>query len=176
MRSFYGRVPLEKAASWLHFSKGGVVQSLMHQFKYKDRPDLALYLGKQAALECGESDFFKGIDLVVPVPIHPKRKRKRGYNQAALIAEGIADAISVKTQPQFLKRPRYQGSQTREHRFERWLNVSSSFEIAPKHKEKANHILLVDDVITTGATLEACVQALLGIEGIKISVFSLAQA
>lgn len=176
MRKFLGRAALEKAGAWLHFNKEGRVQSLMHQFKYKNRPDLAFYLGRRAAEEWVDSGFFKTLDFIVAVPLHPRRLRQRGYNQAACIAKGMSAALGIPVRSDLLERSLFQKSQTKEHRFERWQNVSQNFRLQSKISLQSCHILLVDDVITTGATLEACAQVLLKEPELRISVFCLAHA
>ncbi len=175
-RSFIGRFPLEYAAAWLHFEKGGKVQNLMHQFKYKDQPQLAVHLGRMLGEEWREASICKNIDLIIPVPLHPRKQRKRGYNQAAKIGEGLAEALDKPLVLDQLKRQVYRRSQTREHRFNRWSQVKSVFVLEKPEALKAKHILLIDDVVTTGATLEACLQAMTDIPDAKFSVLTLARA
>lgn len=175
-RRFVGRVRLERAAAWLAFNQGGLVQKLMHQFKYRDQPRLALWLAQQAAQEWQASAFFEDIDLIIPVPLHPRKRKKRGYNQAEQIALGLSRILLIPCDFNSLRRSEYKRSQTREHRFERWQQVSRSFSFERSASFKGNHILLVDDVVTTGATLEACAQVLHRSGSLKVSVFCLAHA
>lgn len=175
-RRFVGRVKLEYAAAWLHYQKGGVVQKLMHEIKYRDRPDLAVYLGELLAKEWQEADILKEPDLIVPVPLHPRKRRRRGYNQSEQIAIGLARGSGASVETDQLYRHRYRQSQTRQHRFERWQQVKCDFSIRDPDRFAAKHILLVDDVVTTGATLEACVQALSLAPDTRYSILCLAHA
>ncbi len=175
-RRFIGRLPLEYGASWLHFQKGGIVQELMHQFKYGDRPDLAFWLGARLGEEWKDAPICKEPDLIIPVPLHPRKKLKRTYNQAEAIAEGLSQAIHKPLIKDALVRVRYRNSQTKEHRFRRWQQVKKVFALRNEKCLRNKHILLVDDVITTGATAEACIEVMQSTSGIKFSVLSLAQA
>jgi ComF family protein len=175
-RSFVGRFPLENAASWLHFQKGGLVQDLMHAFKYRNRPDLARQLGKTLAQEWREAPILSAPDLIVPVPLHPRKRRKRGYNQAEAIARGIAEVLNKPLVLDALERRVHKNSQTREQRFNRWEQVKAVFALSRPEALQDQHVLLVDDVITTGATLEACLQVMQEAKGSRFSVLSLARA
>lgn len=175
-RSFVGRFPLVYGAAWLHFQKGGLVQNLMHTFKYHDREDLAFYLGARLAEEWRTAPILRAPDLIVPVPLHPRKRRKRGYNQAEAIAKGISKVSGKPLCTDVLIRQTYKKSQTHEHRFERWQQVQSVFKVQEPEKLAGLHILLVDDVLTTGATLEACLQSMQSIPGTRFSVLSLAHA
>ncbi len=148
----------------------------MHEFKYRNQPQLAVYLGKQAALDWQDSAYFETIDFLVPVPLHPRKRRLRSYNQAECIAQGLSEILKIPVEASSLVRKSYQSSQTKEHRFERWQKVSGNFTLLEDHPFTNRHLMLVDDVVTTGATLEACAQALLDIPGLKLSLFCLAQA
>lgn len=175
-RSFVGRFPLEYAAAWLHFQKGGMVQKLMHEFKYRDRPDLARYLGQILAAEWRQAPILRAPDVIVPVPLHPRKRRKRGYNQAEAIALGLAEGCGKPLVKDALKRSVYKNSQTREQRFNRWAQVKSVFSLADADALAGLHVLLVDDVMTTGATLEACLQVMKQAPESRFSVLTLARA
>jgi ComF family protein len=172
---FWGRVNIKAAASLYFFSKGDGIQKVMHQLKYKNRKDIGVYFGNLIAKELITSKRFEEIDWIIPVPLHPKKEYQRGFNQSALIAQGIEDVAKWEMVPALL-RIENTASQTRKGKYDRWLNVGKSFTIDPKHPVKGKNILLVDDVITTGATLESCVQCLLNGDAKSISVASLACA
>lgn len=174
-RRFAGRIPLEHAAAWLHFEKGSSVQRLMHQFKYQDEVNLAVWLGATCGREWAQAPIFREVDAIIPVPLHRRKQRRRGYNQAEAIARGLASSLSLPLLDN-LQRLRFGKSQTKGSRFLRWKQVSKVFEVKDPQSLKGLHLLLVDDVVTTGATLEACGKVLLEIEGLKLSVLALAQA
>ncbi len=176
LRSFTGRFPLERGAAWLQFQKGGVIQAAMHAIKYQNRPRLGAFLASEAASEWQNSDFFKDIDLIVPVPLHWRKRMKRGYNQASFIAQGLSKVLNIPIDESFLYRAQYRNSQTRENRFTRWSNVNSVFALKTNLAVTDKHILLVDDVLTTGATLEACLSVLAKMPACKFSIFTLAHA
>lgn len=172
---FWGRVPVKAAASYFYFSKGGFVQHLIHQLKYKGKHRIGAEFGKQYGRQLKNSGNFEGIDLIVPVPIHIRKKRLRGYNQSAMFAKGLAIAFGVPW-TEALKRLDIVDSQTSKSRLERFQNVENSFKVTQPNLLEGKHILLVDDVITTGATLEACSTKILAIPNVKISMAVLAFA
>lgn len=176
MNSFLGRCHLERAAAWLHFEKGGLVQSTMHQLKYRGQSAVGVELGCLAARDWQDSGFFSDVDFLIPVPLHRKKYRKRGYNQAEMIAKGISNVTKIPISTQHLQRVTHRGSQTLQSRFARWLNVRTVFELKGAQSLAHKHIMLVDDVITTGATLEACIQVMQSIPEARFSVFTLARA
>ncbi|MFN3917248.1 MAG: ComF family protein [Flavobacteriales bacterium] len=173
---FWGRVDLEDAASAYYFTKGQRIQYILHSLKYQHNTEVGLKLGLLLGVELCESPYFKNIDVVVPIPLHPKKEKIRGYNQSDFIAKGISNALSVEVDTTSFKRTKHTESQTKKGRFERWENVSEIFSISDKNKFINKHILLIDDVITTGATIEAAAHALKQIEGVKISVAAVASA
>lgn len=159
IRKFKGKVNVAKAFSFLHFVKSGKVQKLMHELKYNKREDVGLLLGKwygRILLEDGMGDY----DLIVTVPMHKKKKRKRGYNQVDSFAQGLSESMSVEWQPDILQKVNHTESQTKKGRFERWKNVNEVFIFNPNYNILNQKIMLVDDVITTGATLESCINIL----------------
>jgi ComF family protein len=172
---FWGRVPLRSAASIFFFNKGDTIQQLMHQLKYKNRKDIGLWMGRMLAKEILKSNRFDEIDWIVPVPLHPKKEFKRGYNQSLLIAKGMEEQASWQV-IEALERKENTATQTRKGKFDRWLNVGSSFKINPKFCAKGKNILLVDDVLTTGATMESCIQILLKAEVASVSIAAFASA
>ena len=175
-RVFWGRVNLEAVASYLYFYKGSTVQHLLHQLKYKGRQEIGLRLGKWYGLELIQADGFRDAGLVIPVPLHPQKFRKRGYNQSQVFAEGLVAVLKAEIETACLYRKVNSNTQTRKTRYDRWENVESIFAVKHPEKLKDRHILLVDDVLTTGATLEACAQALLEVPGVKVSVATIAYA
>lgn len=175
-RVFWGRVKLNAATSFLFFNKGGNVQELMHALKYKNKKEVGIYLGELLGQEIKNSPLFNHIDLVIPVPLHPKKYRKRGFNQSEVIAIGINNVIRAKIDPTSFVRMVNTDSQTRKSRYNRWENVKGVFGILNEDQISGKHILLVDDVLTTGATLEACAATLLNVENTTVSVATLAYA
>ncbi len=173
---FKGRIDIFSATSFLFFNKGGKVQKLMHNLKYRGKKDVGIFLGTLLGRNLVKSPLFNTVDIVVPVPLHPLKRKKRGYNQSALIARGISDVLNIETIENNLIKIANTESQTKKKRFDRWENVKTSFIVKDKSVLKNKHILLVDDVITTGATIEACVTVLKELENVKVSVASVAYA
>jgi ComF family protein len=173
---FWGRVPLQGAAAFFVFSKGGKVQELIHNLKYNARTDAGIAAGKLFGNEIKDLTPFNTIDAVVPVPLHRDKFRKRGYNQAACFGAGLAEALGIPMYEHGMQRLSATETQTKKNRNERWENVEDVFTLNKKINLKGKHILLVDDVITTGATIEACAIPILELEGTKVSVISLAAA
>jgi competence protein ComFC len=173
---FWGRVPVEGAISLFHFRKQSHFQHLLHQLKYKGRKDVGIELGRQLGFKILSSVEKLGLTMIVPVPLHPKREKKRGYNQADMIARGISEATGIPNRNDVILRNVATQTQTKKSRIERWQNVENIFVIKDEKQIKNAHILLVDDVVTTGATLEACAQTLLLHKGVRVSIATLAQA
>jgi len=157
---FWGRVPLEQCTSLFRFEKGSSYQSLLHHLKYKGNRKAGFYLGQLLGYELKHSTF-SACDLIVPVPLHKKRLKQRGYNQSEIIAQGASEIMDIPLETHLLTRNIHQDSQTSMGRYERFENVCESFQIASKAPDiNRKKVLLVDDVLTTGATLEACCYAL----------------
>jgi ComF family protein len=175
-RVFWGRVDLNAATSFLFFSKGGKVQHLIHSLKYKGNRETGLYLGKLFGEDLIKSELFNSVDLVIPVPLHPKKRHKRGFNQSKCIADGISKAMKTTVVTNKLIRTIHTSTQTKKSRESRWDNVKNAFEVYGASTLENQHILLVDDVLTTGATLESCARKLLEIPGVRVSVATLAYA
>jgi ComF family protein len=173
---FWGRINIEAAASFYTFNKGGKVQHLIHQLKYKGQQHVGTTIGKLYGQELLNTPDFNSIDLIVPVPLHKTKQRKRGYNQSACFAQGLAMAMNRETDSTVLFRSFSSQTQTKKSRFTRWKNVETIFYTKIDERLQYKHILLVDDVITTGATLEACAQALSKIKGVKLSIATIAYA
>jgi len=173
---FSGRVNISHAATFLRFSKGGMVQRLIHEFKYKNKKEIGFFLGELYANELMQTDWIKSIDYIIPIPLHPLKLKKRGFNQSEVFANGISNFLDIPVRSDLLSRIKFSETQTKKSKYKRWENVKDIFE-APNSEALANkHILLVDDVITTGATIEAASQHLLQIENVRLNVAALAFA
>ena len=173
---FWGRINIHSASAYYGFNKGGKVQHLIHQLKYKGQKEVGFAIGKLYGFELKKSTDFNTIDTIIPVPLHPKKIKKRGYNQSESFAEGLSSSMAVATDFKTLFRAHESETQTKKSRFNRWQNVESIFQLKENKTLEGKHVLLVDDVITTGATLEACAQTLQQISGIKISIATIAYA
>ena len=163
-----------KASSYLKFEQYGKTQRLLHALKYKGVKEIGTTLGELAALEIGETNFFDTIDVIVPVPIHKIKRKKRGYNQSYFIAEGIRNITEKKVEKTAVIKEINTESQTKKGRFKRWQNVNSTFKIIDSEVLIGKHILLVDDVATTGATIEAIGIQLQQLRGVKLSLLTIA--
>lgn len=170
---FWGRLPLQMATAQYYFTKESMMQHLMHQVKYRGNRDLCLYLGRIMGADLLNSHRFHNIDALVPLPLHPRKEKKRGYNQAALLCRGMANVMNKPLLEHCVQRNLHTESQTKKNRIERWLNMKDRFELAEASALEGRHVLLVDDVVTTGATLEACGRALLQAPGVQLSVATL---
>ena len=175
-RRFWGKLPVAHTLSYLRFLRHGRVQHLLHQLKYRGQEDVGKALGQLYGAELAEAGLGAGFDLIVPVPLHRRKLARRGYNQADAFAAGLAAALPCPWSAAALRRTEHTVSQTRKSRTERWQNVATVFEVANPHEVAGRHILLVDDVLTTGATLEACGAALLAAGAKAISIATIACA
>jgi len=171
---FYGRAEVPLASSFLLFQKKGSVQKLLHALKYRSKPEVGHLLGKWYGQDLKKNRSFIDCDLIIPVPLHKKRLRKRGYNQSEFIARGLAEELNIPVLNEVLLKKRFTETQTFKSRAERWENTLRSFEINNEELIKNKRILLVDDVITTGATTEACIIQLNKASGAPVSVASIA--
>ncbi|PLX02860.1 MAG: hypothetical protein C0594_11495 [Marinilabiliales bacterium] len=173
---FWGRVHLNMATAYCNFNKDGNFRKLIHQLKYKGRKDVGRFLGSLLGNELIKSEFFESVDCIVPVPLHPKREKQRGYNQSEWIAMGLSESMNKKYDAKNLYRSVANDTQTKKGRIERWENVEDIFKLRNPELFKDKHLLLVDDVVTTGSTLEACASTLLRAEGAKVSIACLGVA
>ena len=173
---FYGKAELIKVAPLLQFVEGGMAQHLIHQLKYKNRTDIGTYLGRQMAKSFAPCSWFAPVEFIMPVPLHPKKEARRGYNQAQYIAEGLADTSGKNLMAHNLLRTVNTASQTLKSKEERIQNVKDVFKVKHPEKLKNRHVLLVDDVLTTGATLASCARALSTVPGLRLSVATAAIA
>jgi len=173
---FWGRCQIEKAAAFSFYTKDSRIRKLIHQLKYKGIKEVGPELGRIYARSLLHSGFFEGIDIIIPVPLHPTKMRKRGFNQSDLISDGISAVSGIPLDTKILIRKTISATQTRKSRYDRWTNVEDIFRVTYENKLAGRHILLVDDVITTGSTLEACANEILKVEDTKVSVVALAYA
>ncbi len=170
---FWGRVKVEYATAYFSYKKGSKYQHLIHYTKYKGLKELGFEVGKRFGAVLRESEDFNSIDAVIPVPLHPKKQKLRGYNQSEWIANGISQTMDKPLSTGNLNRNLHTSTQTRKNRFERWQNVENIFKVTNPEEFMGKHILLIDDVVTTGSTLEACVLELLEVEQATVSIATL---
>jgi ComF family protein len=173
---FWGRCLIEKAAVFSFYNKGSRIKNLIHNLKYKGIKEIGYELGKIYGRSLDASGFTKNIDLIIPVPLHPSKMRMRGFNQSEEISKGLADSTRLPIDVKSLERSTISATQTKKSRYERWANVEGIFSVSDPQSVRGKHILLVDDVITTGSTIESCTNELLKIEGVRVSVVALAYA
>ena len=177
-RIFYGQTPIVKANSFLFYTKFGLVKTLIHQLKYKGRQELGTFFGEWHGQQIIDTKLPMSIDMVIPVPLHSKKLKTRGYNQVTTFGTAVAKTLKVPFQETYLYRKTHTTTQTKKDRFLRWESQEKNFDVHPKYKSKleGKTILLVDDVLTTGATLTACANALHKIRGVKIYITTIAVA
>lgn len=171
---FWGLMPIERATAFFYYQKDSNYAKLLYHLKYYNHPEVGELLGRYAASVLHKQDFFKEIDLLIPVPLSNKKRRQRGYNQSEYIARGIQAITHIPISNNNLQRRIANDTQTHKNRSERWENVQGIFEIKNPDELRGKHILLIDDVLTTGATLRACGNQILATVPAKISVFTLA--
>ena len=176
MQIFWGRIKIHSAASFLNFTKSGRVQKLVHQLKYKGKKEVGVLLGELYGSELKHAELYKDIDLVIPIPLHWKKQKKRGFNQSEMFGRGLAKAMNIRLDTVSLYRKVDTETQTKKSRIQRWENVSEVFALKSEAHLEGKHILLVDDVITTGSTMEASANKLLEIPGVKVSLATIAFA
>jgi ComF family protein len=167
---------VEKAAVFSYYNKGSRIRNLIHNLKYKGIREIGYELGRIYGLSLIASGFTNDIDLIIPVPLHPAKKRVRGFNQSETISKGIAEVANLPVDIKSLVRTIVSATQTKRSRYERWTNVEGIFQVIDPLSILGKHVLLVDDVITTGSTIESCTNELLKIKGVKVSVVALAFA
>jgi ComF family protein len=175
VQHFWGLVPVSNAVAYYHFVKGERVQHLLHALKYSNRPDVGIYVGECYGALLKDYEAFQTIDVIVPVPLHQDKLQWRGYNQSEAFAQGLATTMKIPVDAGLIIRNEATETQTRKHRFERYINVNQKFSILESADLKGKHILLVDDVITTGATLIACAEALVS-KHATVSIAAIAAA
>lgn len=173
-KNFWGRIPVVSAGSLCYFTKDSLIRRLMHQLKYRGNKDLGHFLGRMMGASLAASNRFNNIDTLIPLPLFPSKEKRRGYNQSTILCEGIAEVLQLPILRDVIKRVSFTDTQTKKSRIERWENMDGRFELKEPDMISGRHILLVDDIITTGATLEACGQQLLKAEGVTLSIATLA--
>ena len=176
VKCLWGKMPVERGSAFLYYAKGGDVRKLLSELKYQGNAKLGSFMGRCMARELLSSGFFDDIDGIMPVPLHRRKQRMRGYNQSRVLAEGVSAITGIPMWDNLLVRTQFTETQTRKGSYERWLNVKDVFECLSPEAMAGKHVLLVDDVMTTGATLVACGDALREVKGLRVSALTLAVA
>ncbi|MDR2887732.1 MAG: ComF family protein [Bacteroidales bacterium] len=174
MQMFWGRCNIESAAAFSYFNKGSRIRKLVHCLKYDGVKEVGYELGKIYGLSLKASGFLDNIDFIVPIPLHKSRKRARGFNQSEMISAGISEASCLPVVTNAVERRAATSTQTKYTKTERWSNVNEAFIVKKPELFAGKHVLLVDDVITTGATMESCASEILKAEGARVSLAALA--
>ena len=173
-RHFWGRVNISAGAAYLYFVPGGTTQNLLHNIKYRGYRNFAVDVGRRFGNQLLESPRFRGVDGIVPVPLHRKKYQKRGFNQSASFGEGLSQVMNIPVIRKNLVRIRHTASQTRMSRFDRIHNMKAAFRLNRPEEFPGKHLLLVDDVLTTGATLESCALCMFRAGNVRISFATIA--
>ena len=173
---FYGRIPVEHSSALLYFHKKGIVQELIHNLKYKGQEEIGTVLGEWYADDLKNSEILQSVDEIIPVPLHRKKLRERGYNQVTNFGLALSKNLNIPYKPSLLVRNIYSKTQSKKTLLSRSDGIDTIFDVVFTEKDHNKHFLLIDDVITTGSTLEACSHALLKIPGAKISIVCMAMA
>ena len=175
-KKFYGRIPVEHVSALVYFHKKGIVQELIHSLKYRGQEAIGTVLGEWYGEELKSSQLLQTVDAIIPVPLHPKKLRERGYNQVTEFGNALAKKLEIPVNNSILYRQVYSKTQSQKNRLGRTEGIDTIFDVSFDEKDHNKHFLLIDDVITTGATLEVCAKALLKIPGTKISIVCMAMA
>ena len=173
MENFQGKVRASSATSYLYYPKAGRVQQMIHNFKYRNKLEVGRILGRMFAADLASSPYFNTIEVIIPIPLHWTKMKTRGFNQSEIIARAMAKPLNTQVVTDVLLRPFATETQTKKTRIERVENVSGKFQLKNQEKITGKHILLLDDVITTGSTMESCADLLNQVEGVKLSIASL---
>ena len=171
-RLFWGIIPVERVAAFCYYDPGSSLSRAVYELKYHNRPDIGIALGRLMATEMQRSDFFNGIDMLVPIPLTSKRQRQRGYNQSRQLALGVSEVTGLPLFDRIVCRTVFKGSQTQLSRWQRRDNVENVFQLRDADALRNRHVLLVDDIVTTGATITACARELLKVDGVRVSILS----
>lgn len=175
-KKFYGRIPVEHVSALVYFHKKGIVQELIHSLKYRGQEAIGTVLGEWYAEELKNIPVLSTVDAIIPVPLHPKKLGERGYNQVTEFGNALAKSLQIPVNTSILFRQVYSKTQSQKNRLSRTEGIDTIFDVSFDEKDHNKHFLLIDDVITTGATLEVCAKALLKIPGTKISIVCMAMA
>ena len=175
-KKFYGRIPVEYASAMLYFHKKGIVQEMIHNLKYKGQQEIGTLLGNWYADDLKNIALFQSIDAIIPVPLHKRKERERGYNQLTNFGNALSKELEIVYNTNLLIRKSYSKTQSKKSFLNRSEGIETVFDVVFSDKDYNKHFLLIDDVITTGSTLEACSRALLKIPGAKISIVCMAMA
>ena len=175
-KKFYGRIPVEYTSALLYFHKKGIVQELIHNLKYKGQEQIGTVLGEWYAEDLKNSLTIQSVDEIIPVPLHKRKLRERGYNQVTNFGNALSESLNIPYNPNLLVRNIYSKTQSKKNLLNRSEGIDTIFDVAFSEKDHDKHFLLIDDVLTTGSTLEACSHALLKIPGAKISIVCMAMA
>jgi ComF family protein len=173
-KNFWGRIPVTHATAYCHFTGESLIQHLLHQLKYKGNKELGYFLGRMMGNTLRLSNHFNEVDALIPLPLFAAREKKRGYNQAGILCDGMAQVMRLPVIKDAVIRLSATETQTHKNRVERWQNMEGRFQLATSSAISDKHLLLIDDVVTTGATLEACGQELLQAKNIRLSIATLA--
>ncbi|OXA94891.1 ComF family protein [Flavobacterium hercynium] len=176
VKKFYGKIDIEHASAFLYYNKKGIVQELIHNLKYKGHQQIGTVLGEWYVEDLKNILLKTPFDAVIPVPLHPKKYKKRGYNQVTTFGKALSRGLDIPYQDTVLYRKKHSKTQSQKSLLGRSENIEDIFDVIDSEKSQNKHFLLIDDVLTTGATLEACCRALLKIPGIKISIACMAIA
>ena len=178
---FADRIPVVAATAPFYFEQGGRIQTLIHALKYHDNKELGYYLGRQTALDLSgkEKNFFvpeggPPVDILIPVPLHSRKQRQRGYNQSEWVARGLSSVLHLPVETAAIRRVKSNETQTHKQLYERWENVQDVFALTATAHLEGKHVLLIDDVITTGSTIGVCAETLLTVPGIHVSILGIA--
>ncbi|MEZ0128865.1 ComF family protein [Flavobacterium sp. LBUM151] len=176
VKKFYGKIEIEYASAFVYFNKKGIVQEIIHNLKYKGQQEIGTVLGNWYVEDLKELNLENPFDIIIPVPLHKRKFRERGYNQVATFGKALSKGLNITYDDRVLYRKKYSKTQSKKNLLGRSENIENIFDVLSTEKHQNKHLLLVDDVLTTGATLEACSRALLKIPGIKISIVCMAMA
>ncbi|MGZ5190966.1 MAG: ComF family protein [Flavisolibacter sp.] len=170
---FWGRMPVTYATSHFYYTRESIIQHLMHQFKYRGNKEIGFYLGNLMGHALSSSNRFSFLDALIPLPLFPSKERQRGFNQATILSEGVSGILNIPVWKDVICRNSFTETQTKKGRIERWQNMEGRFEVTRVEQLKGKHVLLIDDVVTTGASLEACGTELLKVKDLRLSIATL---